>query len=63
MLYIKMNSVTQSKPFYDVYALIYVMNEFIPCMDTKEDVFLLTKKIWELNDDDEIKSVLKDIFG
>ena len=61
MLYIKMNSVTQSKPFYDVYALIYVMNEFVPQM-SKEDVFLLTKKIWEL-DDNEIKSVLKNIFG
>ena len=61
MLYIKKNSVTQSKPFYDVYALIYVMNEFVPQM-SKEDVFLLTKKIWEL-DDNEIKSVLKNIFG
>lgn len=61
MLYIKMNSATQSKPFYDVYALIYAMNEFVPQM-SKEDVFLLTKKIWEL-DDNEIKSVLKNIFG
>ena len=61
MSYIKMNSATQSKPFYDVYTLVYMMNEFNLRM-SKEDVFLLTKKIWELNDN-EIKLALKNIFG
>ena len=61
MVHIKMNSITQSKQFYDVFSCIYMMNMFKPCI-SQEDVFLLTKEVWEM-DNEKIKAKLKSVFG